>query len=181
MSLVWTGWRWQNSNCLEIPAGNSKQPVRLLTLKADVPRCLTIYRFTEVFFLDASTADTIQAGLKNIALTQSIGSDHEDALLWLASCSTEWLLVFDNADDPKLNLFNFIPQSTCGNILITSRNPQLHVHAPGAHHRVSDLEQEAAVQLLLVSAAEPATSENEMLATEIVKVCFVMGILAFNK
>ncbi|KAJ7277302.1 putative kinesin [Mycena rebaudengoi] len=127
-------------------------------------------RFTEVLFLDASTTETIQAGLKNIALTQSIGSDHEDALLWLASCSTEWLLVFDNADDPKLNLFNFIPQSTCGNILITSRNPQLRVHAPGAHHRVSDLEQEAAVQLLLVSAAEPATSENEMLATEIVKV-----------
>jgi hypothetical protein len=148
---------------------------RAVPLKADVPRCLTLYRFTDVFFLDASTADTIQVGFKNIALTRSIGNDHEDASLWLASCSTEWLLIFDNADDPKLNLFNFFPQSTRGNILITSRNPQLRVHAPDAHHKISDLEEEAAVQLLLASAAEPATSENEMLAAGIVKV-FVMDI-----
>ncbi|KAJ7230934.1 hypothetical protein C8J57DRAFT_1481149 [Mycena rebaudengoi] len=136
-------------------------------------------RFTDVFFLDASTADTLRAGLKNIALTQSIGSNHEDALHWLSSCNKEWLLIFDNADDPKLNLFNFFPQSTHGNILITSRNPQLRVHAPDAHHRISDLEEEAAVQLLLVSAAEPATSENEMLATEIVKVlyCFPLAVV----
>ncbi|KAJ7230937.1 hypothetical protein C8J57DRAFT_1147218 [Mycena rebaudengoi] len=134
-------------------------------------------RFTDVFFLDTSTADTLRAGLKNIALTQSIGSDHKDALRWLASCNKEWLLIFDNADDPKLNLFNFFPQSTHGNILITSRNPQLRVHAPDAHHRISDLEEEAAVKLLLVSAAEPATSENEMLATEIMLYCFPLAVV----
>jgi hypothetical protein len=132
-----------------------------------------------VFFIDASTADTIQAGLKNIALTQFLGSDHEDASLWLASSTAEWLLIFDNADDPKLNLYNFFPQSGRGNILITSRNPQLCFHAPDAHHRISDLEEETAVQLLLVSAAQPATSETEKLATEIVKV-FVIYTLAFN-
>ncbi|KAJ7278926.1 hypothetical protein C8J57DRAFT_1465179 [Mycena rebaudengoi] len=139
-------------------------------------------RFTDVFFLDSSTADTLRAGFKNISLTQSIGSDHEDALCWLASCNKEWLFIFNNADDPKLNLFNFFPQSTHGNILITSRNPQLRVHAPGAHHRISDLEEEAAVKLLLDSAAELATSENEMLATEIVKVfvvlyCFPLAVV----
>ncbi|KAJ7230942.1 hypothetical protein C8J57DRAFT_1092269, partial [Mycena rebaudengoi] len=136
-------------------------------------------RFTDVFFLDASTADTLRAGLKNIALAQSMGSDHEDALRWLASCNKEWLLIFDNADDPKLNLFDFFPPSTHGNILITSRNPQLCVHAPGAHHRISDLEEEAAVQLLLISAAKPATTENEILATEIVKVlyCFPLAVV----
>ncbi|KAJ7244014.1 hypothetical protein C8J57DRAFT_1725813 [Mycena rebaudengoi] len=136
-------------------------------------------RFTDVFFLDASTTDTLKAGLKNIALTQSIGSDHEDALHWLTSYNKEWLLIFDNADDPKLNLFHFFPQNSHGNILITSRNPQLRVHAPDAHHRISDLEEEAAMQLLLVSAAEPATSENEMLATDIVKVlyCFPLAVV----
>ncbi|KAJ7244007.1 hypothetical protein C8J57DRAFT_1476969 [Mycena rebaudengoi] len=136
-------------------------------------------RFTDVFFLDASTADTLRAGLKNIALTQSIGSDHEDALHWLASSDKEWLLIFDNADDPKLNLFDYFPQSTHGNILITSRNRQLRVHAPDAHHRISDLEEEAAIKLLLVSAAEPATSENEIHATEIVKVlyCFPLAVV----
>ncbi|KAJ7241826.1 hypothetical protein C8J57DRAFT_1477663 [Mycena rebaudengoi] len=122
---------------------------------------------------------TIQAGLKNIALTRSLGSDHEDALLWLASCTTEWLLIFDNTDDPKLNLFNFFSQSSRGNILITSRNPQLCLHAPDAHHRISDLDEETAVRLLLVSAAEPVTSETERLATEIVKVlhCFPLAVV----
>ncbi|KAJ7260185.1 P-loop containing nucleoside triphosphate hydrolase protein [Mycena rebaudengoi] len=136
-------------------------------------------RFTDVFFLDASTAETIRAGLKNIALTRSLGSDHEAASYWLASCRDEWLLFFDNADDPKLNLFNFLPQSSYGNILITSRNPQLRVYAPGAHHRISDLEEEAAVQLLLASATEPATSENEVLAINIVKVlhCFPLAVV----
>ncbi|KAJ7254279.1 hypothetical protein C8J57DRAFT_1722220 [Mycena rebaudengoi] len=136
-------------------------------------------RFTDVFFLDASTADTIRAGLKNIALTHSLGSDHEDASRWMASGNKEWLLVFDNADDPKINLFNFFPRSSRGNILITSRNPQHCVHAPGAHHKVSDLEEETAVQLLLVSAAEPFTSETERLATEIVKVlhCFPLAVV----
>ncbi|KAJ7254294.1 P-loop containing nucleoside triphosphate hydrolase protein, partial [Mycena rebaudengoi] len=136
-------------------------------------------RFIDVFFLDASTADTIQAGLNNIALTRSIGRDHNDALRWLASCHNEWLLIYDNADDPKLNLFNFFPQSSRGNILITSRNPQLCLHAPDAHHRISDLEEETAVQLLLISAAEPASSETERLATEIVKVlqCFPLAVV----
>ncbi|KAJ7254175.1 hypothetical protein C8J57DRAFT_1658270 [Mycena rebaudengoi] len=125
------------------------------------------------------TADTIQAGLKNIALTRSVGSDHQDATVWLASSPTEWLLIFDNVDDLKLNLFNFFPRSTCGNILITSRNPQLRLHVPAAHHRISDLEQETAVQLLLSCAAEPPTSENEMLATDIVKAlhCFPLAVV----
>ncbi|KAJ7247969.1 hypothetical protein C8J57DRAFT_1000210, partial [Mycena rebaudengoi] len=92
-----------------------------------------------------------------------------------------WLLIFDNADDPKLNLFNFFPQSSQGNILITSWNPQLRVHAPGAHHIISDLEEETATQLLLASAAEPATGETERLATEIVKAfvihCFPLAVV----
>ncbi|KAJ7231952.1 hypothetical protein C8J57DRAFT_1480776 [Mycena rebaudengoi] len=126
-------------------------------------------RFTNIFFLDASSADMIMARLENIAVTRSIGSDYVDALHWLASCQEEWMIIFDNADDPKLDLFTFFPQGTHGNILITSRNPRLRVLALDAHYRISDLEEEAAVQLLLVSAAEPVTSENEMFATEIVK------------
>ncbi|KAJ7260235.1 hypothetical protein C8J57DRAFT_1720189 [Mycena rebaudengoi] len=144
-----------------------------------LPKILETDMFIDVFFIDASTGDTIQAGLKNIALTRFLGNDHEDALLWLTSSTAEWLLIFDNADDPKLNLFNFFPQSNRGNILITSRNPQLCLHAPDAHHRISDLEQETAVQLLLVSAAQPATSETEKLATKIVKVlhCFPLAVV----
>ncbi|KAJ7272241.1 P-loop containing nucleoside triphosphate hydrolase protein [Mycena rebaudengoi] len=129
-------------------------------------------RFMDVFFLDASTIDTIKAGFKNIALTQSIGSDDEDASHWLASSHEEWLLIFDNADDPSIKLFNYFPQSSSGNILITSRNPQLYVHAPNCHHHISDMEEEDAVQLLLASAIQPLTIETQNLARDIVKALY---------
>jgi hypothetical protein len=135
-----------------------------------------LYRFTDVFFLDASTIDTIKRGLKNIAVTQGIGSEDEDASRWLASRQDEWLVIFDNADDPSINLFHYFPQTSTGNILITSRNPKLHVHAPDAHYHISDMEEEDAVKLLLASAVEARTPETEVLATKIVKV-FALKIL----
>ncbi|KAJ7278411.1 hypothetical protein C8J57DRAFT_1465521 [Mycena rebaudengoi] len=135
--------------------------------------------FTDVFFLDASTIDTIKSGLKNIALTRSIGTEDVDVSRWLASRKAEWLLIFDNADDPSINLAHYFPQSSSGNILITSRNPKLHVHAPDAHHHISDMEEEDAVQLLLASAVESHTTETETLAAEIVKVlhCFPLAVV----
>ncbi|KAJ7278519.1 hypothetical protein C8J57DRAFT_1577215 [Mycena rebaudengoi] len=137
------------------------------------------FRFTDVFFLDASTIDTIKGGLKNIALTRSIGNKDDDASRWLASSQDEWLLIFDNADDPSINLFNYFPLSSSGNILITSRNPQLHVHAPDAHHHISDMEEEDAVRLLLASAIQPGTSATENLARDIVKAlyCFPLAVV----
>jgi hypothetical protein len=124
----------------------------------------------DVFFIDASTLYTIKSGLQNIALTKSVGSDHTEALDWLATRTDEWLLFFDNANDLGIDLYQFFPPGAGGNILITSRNPQLSVHAPGASHQVSDMEEEDAVQLLLTSASQDVTIENQILATEIVKV-----------
>jgi hypothetical protein len=123
-----------------------------------------------VFLIDASTVETITGALKSIAISYSIGSRHEDTSHWLATGNKEWLLVFDNADDPSLDLYQFFPQSNGGNILITSRNPQLRVHAPGAHYQVSDMEEEDAVQLLLTSAGQEVKNETAILATQIVKV-----------
>ncbi|KAJ7272349.1 P-loop containing nucleoside triphosphate hydrolase protein [Mycena rebaudengoi] len=136
-------------------------------------------RFTDVFFLDASTIDTIKSGFKNIALTQSIGSDDEDTSRWLSSHQDEWMLIFDNADNPSINLSKYFPQSSGGNILITSRNPKLHVHAPDSHHHISNMEEKDAVQLLLASAVQPLNTETENLATEIVKAlhCFPLTVV----
>ncbi|KAJ7795739.1 hypothetical protein B0H13DRAFT_1675084, partial [Mycena leptocephala] len=63
----------------------------------------------------------------------------EDGLLWLISQREEWMLLFDNADDPSIDLFHFFPKCTHGNIIITSRNPQLAVHGPRSHSRVGDM------------------------------------------
>ncbi|KAJ7106920.1 hypothetical protein C8R44DRAFT_589281, partial [Mycena epipterygia] len=121
------------------------------------------------FFIDTSTIETIDTGLKNIALAKNVGSTSQDALQWLRNRPDAWLLFFDNADDPKLNLNKFIPRCNHGNIIITSRNPELSGYV-GAHSEVSDMEEEDAVDLLLKGADKYATPGSRETAAEIVEV-----------
>ncbi|KAJ7112081.1 hypothetical protein C8R44DRAFT_741810 [Mycena epipterygia] len=116
-----------------------------------------------------SSIDTIDTGLKNIAKTKAVGESSQDALQYLRSKQEDWLLFFDNADDPKINLNNYFPQCDHGNIIITSRNPGLCVYA-GCHSPVSDMEHVDAVDLLLRSAGEETSDHNRMTAGRIVKV-----------
>ncbi|KAF8224846.1 hypothetical protein L208DRAFT_1122411, partial [Tricholoma matsutake] len=81
-----------------------------------------LHRFSDVFFIDATTAQTIDADLKNITLGKEIGENANDTIIWLARKHEEWLLLFDNADNIMLNLSQFFPSCSHGNILITSRN-----------------------------------------------------------
>ncbi|KAJ7853004.1 P-loop containing nucleoside triphosphate hydrolase protein [Mycena leptocephala] len=129
--------------------------------------------FTDKFFLDASAAETIDTGLKNIVSMKNIGNSSQDALKWLATNREDWLLFYDNTDDPKLNLNSFLPQCTHGNIIITTRNPTLRSYA-GAHFAVSDMEETDAVSLLLKSAGQDISSTGENIAAEIVKeLCYL--------
>ncbi|KAJ7631521.1 P-loop containing nucleoside triphosphate hydrolase protein [Mycena rosella] len=131
--------------------------------------------FSDIFLIDTSTVETIDTGLKNIAATKNMGSTADDALQWLSRQPSEWMLLFDNADDPKINLHNFLPHCNHGNILITSRNPGLQVYA-GSHFPVSDMEEQDAVQLLLKSAAKEFTSSNQVIAAEIVKALWYLPL-----
>ncbi|KAJ6521296.1 P-loop containing nucleoside triphosphate hydrolase protein [Mycena vulgaris] len=127
--------------------------------------------FSDIFLIDTSTMETIDTGLKNIAVTRNAGSTAQEALEWLSSKPAEWLLFFDNADDPQINLNKFLPQCKHGNILITSRNPRLRSYA-GSHSLVSDMEETDAVVLLLKSCAEEITPRKTELATGIVKALY---------
>ncbi|KAJ7841447.1 FabD lysophospholipase-like protein [Mycena leptocephala] len=80
-------------------------------------------RFTKQFFINASSLQTLDTTLKNIAIAHKIGTSSEDGLLWLISQREEWMLLFDNADNPSIDLFHFFPKCTHGNIIVTSRNP----------------------------------------------------------
>ncbi|KAJ7853008.1 P-loop containing nucleoside triphosphate hydrolase protein [Mycena leptocephala] len=129
--------------------------------------------FTDKFFLDGSTAETIETGLKNIALAKNSGNLSQDALKWLTNNHEDWLLFYDNADDPKLDLKRFIPQCNHGNIIITTRNPALRGYA-GSHFAVSDMEENDAVALLLKSAAQEIVPLNKEIAAKIVKeLCYL--------
>ncbi|KAJ7821909.1 hypothetical protein B0H13DRAFT_2291620 [Mycena leptocephala] len=129
---------------------------------------LSQFSFSDNFFLDASTTETIETGLKNISSVKHVGNSSQDALKWLANTQKDWLLFYDNADDPKIDLNRFIPQCSHGNIIITTRNPALRSYA-GAHFAVSDMEETDAVALLLKSAGQDISSASEKFATEIVQ------------
>ena len=60
-------------------------------------------RFSYVFWIDASSEDTIAVGLKGLcshpeAKAANISVSSKSALIWIASLHSNWLLVFDNAD-----------------------------------------------------------------------------------
>jgi hypothetical protein len=119
--------------------------------------------------VDTSTIETIETGLKAVAASQSAGSTTQDALQWLRASRDEWLILFDNADDPEINLNKWLPQCNHGNIVITSRNPGLVAYA-GSHSLVSDMEELDAVELLLKSAGQQQTPETRKISADIVKV-----------
>ncbi|KAJ7458717.1 hypothetical protein B0H11DRAFT_2317422, partial [Mycena galericulata] len=109
-----------------------------------------INRFSQIFYIDATNEQTLEIDLQAIAPAE-VGNSSEASLCWLAGKHEEWLLLFDNADDTKLNLSKFFPCCTFGNILITTRNQDLCLHTrdEGAVSRVSNMETEDAKVLLL--------------------------------
>jgi hypothetical protein len=128
-----------------------------------------VFSFTDKFFLDGSTVETIDNGLRNIASVKNVGKLSQDAMRWLVNTQEDWLLFYDNVDDPKIDLNRFIPQCNHGNIIITTRNPALRGYA-GAHYAVSDMEETDAVTLLLKSAGQDILPASERIAAAIVKV-----------
>ncbi|KAJ7857870.1 acyl transferase/acyl hydrolase/lysophospholipase [Mycena leptocephala] len=126
-------------------------------------------RFTKQFFINASSLQTLDTALKNIAISHKVGKSSEDGLLWLITQRDEWILLFDDADNPSIDLFHFFPKCTHGNIIITSRNPQLAVHGPRSHSKVRDMNETDAIDLLLLSAVQEKPIESTQSASEIVK------------
>ncbi|KAJ7437343.1 P-loop containing nucleoside triphosphate hydrolase protein [Mycena latifolia] len=116
-------------------------------------------RFQDVYFVDSSSQQTIENDLMTLALTKKVGKTFQDTLLWLSHQHTEWLIVFNNADDIHLNLMQYFPPGSHGNILITSRNPDLRQLAQ-ATHKVAQMALEEAINLLLSAAQYDIMDDN---------------------
>ncbi|KAF8224686.1 hypothetical protein L208DRAFT_1409724 [Tricholoma matsutake] len=127
------------------------------------------HRFLDVFFIDATTAQTIDTNLKNITLGKEIGENTNDTIIWLARKHQDWLLLFDNADDTMLNLSRFFPSCSHGNILITTQNRDTLIHALGFNYNVGSLALEDARDLLLGIIKQVITDETCVLAESIIK------------
>ena len=102
----------------------------------------------------------------------------EKTLDWLATQDEEWLLLLNNADDTTMNLHDYFPHCSHGNILITSRNREIARHASDAHSscHVSEMHPNDAKKLLfdISGLREGHTKETEAAAAGIVKVHFTV-------
>ncbi|KAJ7049644.1 hypothetical protein C8F01DRAFT_1349343 [Mycena amicta] len=139
-------------------------------------------RFTDQFKINASSAETIEAGYRQLAIDKKLEDTVEAAQTWLKANQGEWLILFDNADKRDLNLGPYLPKYDHGNILITSRNPDLWVHtgSPEKTIQIPDLTvDDASVLLLNRAGIELESGENKKDAAMIAKElhCFPLAII----
>jgi hypothetical protein len=103
-----------------------------------------------------------------------VGDSVEDALQLLSRLNEEWLLFFDNVDDMTLNLRNFFPDVSRGNIIVSSRNSETRVLAPDprSDSQISRLTQDDAADLLLKISRVEQSEQSKALADNVVEVRF---------
>ncbi|QRV99989.1 nephrocystin-3 protein [Ceratobasidium sp. AG-Ba] len=108
-------------------------------------------RFDEVFYVDATSEETILSHLAMIAVVKKAGETSNDALAWLARQSQNWLLIFNNADFGSRILEKFLPRSSHGKVIVTTRNHGMVALAHGAEadYSVSGMSSDDALKLLL--------------------------------
>ena len=120
---------------------------------------LTQHSFQLIMFIDASSESTIKKGL--VSSIRTLGRGYkpetvEDCLDILANSEGlpvgGWLIIYDNADDPDLDLRSFIPACDNGAILITTRNTTLQHMAPEGYLELDVMSPEEAIAALLQAA-----------------------------
>ncbi|KAF9469459.1 hypothetical protein BDZ94DRAFT_1180606 [Collybia nuda] len=108
-------------------------------------------KYSHLFFIDASSSDTLTRAFKTMAEAAQVGASAVAASLWLSGLPDDWLLILDNADDPNLDLSPYLPRCSHAKIIITSRNESIFKHAsPNCAIKFPDLAEVEAVDLLLL-------------------------------
>jgi hypothetical protein len=115
--------------------------------------------------------ETIKLSFQNIAWDHeaiaSGVSDMDSAIQWLSETNSNWLLVFDNANGKPNVVSKSLPSGNRGNVLITSRNPDMKRNvSPGAWIEVEELEEGDAISLLLKAAFLDESSEETRQASK---------------
>ncbi|KAF8518285.1 hypothetical protein BU17DRAFT_91152 [Hysterangium stoloniferum] len=125
-------------------------------------------------WLDATTAETLQTSFTEISkldpVMKSLGIEEsgEAIIGWLAGLGRKCLLIFDNADGMTALVSKYLPPAHLLDVLITSRNPDLHQAVSGTLH-LEVMSKEDAILLLMRSS----TREGE---THVLKIELLQAI-----
>ena len=137
--------------------------------------CVLCSRLSHVFWVDASSLESINMSLKGIlsiptAHAPSLDGSVESVLWWISGIQEEWMLVFDNVDDLTPDVVaKFIPPGNRGNILITSRNRSMG-RLVGFENviEIDEIEEADAITLLLKASCLDASVDHLQAAKSIV-------------
>ena len=138
-----------------------------------------IESFWGIFWIDASSHARTKQTYAEIAKFGKVEPNHIAAMHWLSNREERWLLLIDNADDPRIDLQEYFPKGDRGHIIITTRNPAHKVHGnvgPG-YFEFQGMEDDDASALLLRAARlqEPWDADSSSWATKITR---QLGFLA---
>ncbi|KAG8822393.1 hypothetical protein FRC17_009571 [Serendipita sp. 399] len=120
-----------------------------------------------IFFVDGSSEASLKTDLDT--LVRSYTDSYDDALVWLATAIDNWLLIIDNADDPSVKLSQYLPRSSHGHVIVTTRDATRKALAPRSTHFVDMLPIEDSIKLLLTSSRCEDNEVNRSFAKDIVK------------
>src|SRR5271155_1748819 len=111
-------------------------------------------------------------GISSMPAEQGSGMDGsvESTIQWISCIEGEWLIVFDNADDPPPEVVaKFIPPGNRGDILITSRNRSMGRTVSFENIiEINEMEELDAITLLLKAGCLDPLPEHIQAAKEIV-------------
>ena len=133
-------------------------------------------RYKHTFFVDASSLSSIQSDLQAAIRALGEGNEQktfEDMITFLMKGAHEgkWLLIFDNADDPKVNLRPYFPECFHGTILITTRNPELGRLNTTVHLQLGPMGPDEAYETLIRSAHQhlPLSAKEDGSAKQLIE------------
>ena len=121
--------------------------------------------------------ENIEQGFLQIAKVCGLEKDVTVVKRWLSNAAEPWALIFDNADDPSLNISTYFPVGDRGIILITTRNPNCEIHATVGSCELGQMATDEAVSLILKTAGVRDLSDASI--REVAKqVVLTLGCLA---
>ncbi|OAL45497.1 TPR-like protein [Pyrenochaeta sp. DS3sAY3a] len=134
-------------------------------------------QFRGIFWLDAASKASIERSFEEISqkMTQSSGRVLEDTdakvrfvLDTLSGWREQWLIVYDNYDQPDIftEIKQFLPDSGQGGIIFTSRHESTKVL--GKHIQVPSMTGDGGVELLLRDLSDDEKDINRRYAQDIV-------------
>ena len=111
-------------------------------------------------------------GISSLPAAQASGLDGsvKSILQWISYIQEEWLIVFDNADEPPPEVVaRFFPLGNRGNVLITSRNRSMgRIISPENSIEINEMEEKEAITLLLKASCLAPLGEHQQAAEQIV-------------